>query len=192
MNGEWCIFNNRWSSEYCDSIVKRTEKYSFYQAHIGNDKEGVVDVSGRKSRVKFIHHTDQDFKDVFNDLWLAVSEANEKYFKFHISKLDSFQLTEYNAEYLGEYKKHKDVFWLNNDPYYHRKLSCVVQLTNPQLYTGGDLVLEDLEGGYPNIEQVRNQGSITYFPSFVSHAVTPVTSGIRHSLVAWFDGPKWR
>ena len=35
----------------------------------------------------------------------------------------------------------------------------------------------------------RNQGSIIIFPSFMMHQVTPITKGIRNSLVLWAYGP---
>ena len=32
-------------------------------------------------------------------------------------------------------------------------------------------------------------GTVIVFPSSIEHRVTPVTKGIRYSLVAWFLGP---
>ena len=37
---------------------------------------------------------------------------------------------------------------------------------------------------------MKKQGTIINFPSFVFHRVTPVTKGIRYSLVVWHTGPK--
>lgn len=80
---------------------------------------------------------------------------------------------------------------MNGDPYYHRKLSCVIQLSDPATYEGGDLTFEHV-AQYPNAEEMRQQGTAIFFPSFVRHAALPVTSGKRYSIAAWFDGPKWR
>ena len=33
------------------------------------------------------------------------------------------------------------------------------------------------------------QGTIIIFPSMLPHRVTPVTKGVRYSLVQWFSGP---
>ena len=46
---------------------------------------------------------------------------------------------------------------------------------------GNTVTLEEI----PRLEE----GSIIVFPSFVEHRVTPVTEGIRYSLVSWFVGP---
>jgi len=33
---------------------------------------------------------------------------------------------------------------------------------------------------------------VLIFPSWLQHRVRPVTRGIRHSLVSWVEGPRWR
>jgi len=38
----------------------------------------------------------------------------------------------------------------------------------------------------------KDKGSVLIFPSYINHKVSPVTKGIRRSLVAWFSGPRWR
>ena len=101
------------------------------------------------------------------------------------------QLAEYSDRDRGEYRDHHDVFWINGDPHFHRKLSCVIQLTPPDQYEGGDLQLLDV-GQFPLASDIRQQGSVLFFPSFFLHRATPVTRGTRHSIAAWFEGPKWR
>ena len=41
----------------------------------------------------------------------------------------------------------------------------------------------------PMDEEVYKRGTIVVFPSLLLHTVTPMTKGIRHSLVQWFSGP---
>ena len=41
----------------------------------------------------------------------------------------------------------------------------------------------------PMDKETKNKGTIIVFPSMLLHKVTPVTKGIRHSLVQWFSGP---
>jgi PKHD-type hydroxylase len=134
---------------------------------------------------------DNRFKFLFDTLWLTAIQANNDFFNVHITKLDYVQLAEYSAEYKGEYKDHHDVFWINNDPIYHRKLSCIIQLTDPNEYEGGEFELIDTNQ-FPNANDIKQQGTIIYFPSFFLHRAKPVTKGVRYSIAAWFDGPKWR
>ncbi|MFD0388339.1 2OG-Fe(II) oxygenase [Tistrella bauzanensis] len=61
-----------------------------------------------------------------------------------------------------------------------------IQLSAPEDYAGGDLVLEPQ--AVP-ITGPRRRGTAIAFPSYVVHEVTPVTQGQRYSLVAWIHGP---
>lgn len=190
MNGLWCYHKRKWSPEYCDSILKRAGTSDFFPGKVNTDGRFRDDL--RRSKIKFIQASDSNFKDVFDDLWLMALEANRVYFNFHISKLDFIQIGRYDSEDRGEYTSHQDVFWLNNDPTFHRKLSCSIQLSDQNLYSGGDLEFVDLPAETPPANDIREQGTAIFFPSFVTHRVTPVTKGSRLSLVAWFEGPKWR
>lgn len=189
MNGYWCYFLKKLSPEYCKDILDRSKAYDFFPGVIGSSE---LDTTVRRSNIKFIQSSDTRFKDVFDLLWLMAIDANKNFFNFHISKLDFIQIAEYDHINQGEYKRHHDVFWLNNDPVYHRKISCSIQLSDGASYTGGDLLLEDLHAEEPSAADIREQGTALFFPSFVLHKVNPVITGKRYSLVAWFDGPKWR
>ena len=73
-----------------------------------------------------------------------------------------------------------------------RKLSCTINLNNPGEYMGGNLKFDfgphSQNERYHECEEIRPQGSIVVFPSFVHHQVTPVTRGTRYSLVLWALG----
>ena len=45
---------------------------------------------------------------------------------------------------------------------------------------------------YHECVEIRPQGSIIVFPSYTHHQVTPVTRGIRYSLVLWSLGKPFR
>jgi predicted 2-oxoglutarate/Fe(II)-dependent dioxygenase YbiX len=42
------------------------------------------------------------------------------------------------------------------------------------------------------VQAPTHQGSLVAFPSFMTHRVTPVTRGLRWSLVTWLEGPPFR
>lgn len=77
-----------------------------------------------------------------------------------------------------------------------RKLSAVIQLSPPDSYEGGDLELAmyapDVSGTPQTRSQLRARGLMITFPSYMLHRVAPVTSGVRHSIVAWLHGPAFR
>ena len=72
-----------------------------------------------------------------------------------------------------------------------RKLSNIVQLTDPKEYEGGELEFDfrqydpDKKRKTQIAKEITPKGSIIVFPSFVWHRVKPVTKGLRYSLVNW-------
>lgn len=190
MKGEWCYFKGAFAPDVCDKILKLGLQLPSKEATMGVD--GSVKVSEfRRSKIRFIQQSDPNFTFLFDAMWKMAIEANDLWFNFHVTKISYIQLAEYDESYQGEYKKHSDVFWMNNDAHYHRKLTAVVQLTDPSTYEGGNLELFGLSE-YPNSQEVRGQGTAFFFPSFLEHQATMVTKGTRYSLACWFDGPKWR
>ena len=192
MIGEWCFMNTRFEPEFCQKIIDIALTIPAQKAAIGvNNINAQVDSTYRRSTIRFIEKRDARFKFLFDRLWKNAIEANDVWFKFDITKLDYIQFAEYDYAEQAEYKRHCDVFWINGDPTYHRKLSCTVQLTNPSNYEGGELELFDVSQT-PDPNELKKQGTVLFFPSFIPHAVAPITKGTRYSLAVWFDGPKWR
>ena len=77
-----------------------------------------------------------------------------------------------------------------------RKLSVTINLNSPGEYEGGNLKFDygpHVEGErYHECTEIRPQGSIIVFPSFVAHQVTPITRGTRYSLVLWSLGEPFK
>ena len=73
-----------------------------------------------------------------------------------------------------------------------RKLSMTINLNKPGEYEGGNLKFDfgphAAGKRFHECEEIRPQGSIIVFPSYVYHQVTPVTKGTRYSLVLWLLG----
>ena len=191
MNGEWCYFKSRFSKKDCDKILELGLQIEPKESSLGvaglNENQNT---DYRRSKVRFIQSHNTDFQFLFDEIWRMGMVANRDWFNFHITNLSFLQLAEYDESYQGEYKKHHDVFWVNNDKY-HRKLTCVIQLTDPSEYEGGEFEMFDL-AEYPNKEELKEQGTVIFLPSFIPHMVHPVTKRTRYSLTAWFEGNKWQ
>ena len=129
----------------------------------------------RRSRTAFL--TPAPHENLCTMISTALFTAN-KVFNFEIASLEPFQLAEYRE---GDfYDWHCDI----GRGAMTRKLSASLQLTDPNEYDGGAL---ELWGAAPIN---RTQGALLVFPSYTLHRVTPVTRGVRHSLVAWATGTK--
>ena len=77
-----------------------------------------------------------------------------------------------------------------------RKLSLTLNLNAPGEYDGGNLKFDfgPHAGGkrFHECVEIRPQGSIIVFPSYVYHQVTPVTKGTRYSMVLWSLGQPFK
>ena len=79
-----------------------------------------------------------------------------------------------------------------------RKLSSIIQLTDPKKYSGGELefcfpdVKPDNKKRTRICEEFKPRGSIVIFPSFLYHRIKKVTKGERNSLVCWSLGQPWQ
>ena len=119
-----------------------------------------------------------------NKLKMVFELANHSIFKYNIQELESVKILKYGVG--GKYKWHTDCGAKETST---RKLTAVVQLSDESRYKGGDLEfgITD-ETGKNNHKANKTRGSITIFPSFLSHRVTPITKGTRHSLITWMLG----
>ena len=78
-----------------------------------------------------------------------------------------------------------------------RKLSSVIQLSDPSTYEGGILELDPRQQN-PGVKKrtiitaSAKRGTIICFPSFVWHRATKVTKGVRYSIPMWSWGPPFK
>ncbi len=197
MRGEWCYYKQAFTEAECDEIVNIGLSGDLGSGVVGDGEWGnsdsITDYDMRNSDLRFINPGELGTQWIFDKMWRLALEANKQWLSFHLEEIESFQFTQYDGSKKQHYREHVDVFWVTRKPS-HRKLSAVVQLSHSDAYIGGDLEFRRLDE-YPDDGQkaeMRLKGSVIFFPSFVSHLVSPVTLGMRHSLVVWIDGPKWR
>ena len=182
---DWAYWEDALSPEECEIIKKIGTLKNKEKAHISGSKNNSshVDTLIRNNNLTWISEEDNTVF-IYERLTDIVNSLNDTFFKFHLYGFcENLQFTEYNAP--GEfYKGHIDK--TINGPI--RKLSLVVQLTDPAEYEGSDLVL--YTGSTEKM--TKKQGSVIVFPSYVLHEVTPITQGTRHSLVAWLAGDPFK
>jgi PKHD-type hydroxylase len=174
-------FEKGFTSEEVDKIVRESEQYSFEKATtVGDDRDLV-----RKSRIKWLPY-DGIWEWVIDRLSNQVQEANNSIWKFDLSCiLDNIQYTEYEGNG-GHYDWHLDI---GPGGISHRKVSIVVQLSDPSEYQGGVL---QIKNGTNEFDVPLGKGNVVIFPSFLLHRVTPLTSGNRKSLVLWVGGGHYK
>ena len=116
-----------------------------------------------------------------------IKDANNTVWRYALTKMTPCQFAKYEVG--GFYEWHQDTApGLHEHRGELRKLSVTLQLSNHDDYEGGEL---QFWRGNRNhiIPPIKAQGSIIVFDSHVWHQVTPVTKGVRYSIVSWILGP---
>jgi len=84
----------------------------------------------------------------------------------------------------GRFERHNDYSHDQADS--PRKLTVIIQLSEPADYDGGRLHIHGIE----TEDLPAERGTILLFPSFLYHSVSPITRGVRRALVCWVAGPR--
>ena len=138
----------------------------------------------RKSNVMFIENTPEN-EWIYNRLaGLAIQCNNERYWFDILGFHHNLQLASYTVGDFFDW--HLD---FGAGEISDRKLSISMQLSDSDEYEGGDL---QFMFNQKTVNAPREKGTIIVFPSFIMHRVTPITKGVRKSIVGWIAGPPYR
>jgi PKHD-type hydroxylase len=173
---------------FCNSEISKIIKIGKYlnpqRAETFGNGEDCLD--HRRSFVSWIN-INSETQWIYKRLTSHILMVNDKWYNFDLEKIERLQFTYYNSEEQGCYKAHVDpMIW---EMPHNRKLSFVMQLSDPSEYEGGELKLH--LGNIPDTVEKR-KGLAVFFPSYLLHEVTPVTKGERYSLVAWVHGKPFK
>jgi PKHD-type hydroxylase len=152
----------------------------------GKNGEQVIDKAYRETELSWAFPGTELFDTMFDYIKSANQNAG---WNLDITGMEDVQVGRYGIN--GHYDWHEDIFAPCPENF-QRKLSCSIQLSDPDTHEGGDLVIRTSPKGDETITAPRAQGSVIIFPSFMVHKVTPVTSGERYSAVGWMRGPAFR
>ena len=181
----FATWENGFSDSQINDIIRIGDDLIPKTATVSGAKENEDISKVRKSKTSWIQLNNQTTW-LYDSLAYIVRQLNGQFFDFDLDGfVEDFQYTVYDGS--GDhYSWHIDKGPTTGSP---RKLSIVLQLTDPSEYEGGDL--EFLTAPGPILAK-KQKGLIYAFPSWVLHRVTPVTSGVRRSLVVWVSGPKFK
>lgn len=167
-----------------DRIISICDRLPQTEGYLNSDKK--VDFDIRISKVSWIP-INAVTEWIYQRLTNCVLEVNSQFFNFDLDLIQNLQFTRYYGNSKGFYGKHLDS--MNWNLPVDRKLSFVLQLSDPSEYEGGELRLHLSD----NADVVhKKKGLITFFPSSVLHECTPVLEGERYVIVGWVSGPQFR
>jgi PKHD-type hydroxylase len=144
-----------------------------------------VDKGYRSSKITWIQ-LDRDSKWLYDKIGSLVNTANKEMWNFNIMGMkEPIQYGEYHSTENGHYDWHLDI----GGNIINRKISVTIQLSDPAGYEGGELQFMTSK----HIDTApKGLGNVIIFPSYFLHRVTPVTRGVRKSLVLWVSGEAFR
>ena len=133
-----------------------------------------------------------------------VLRANRENFLYDITGFDgeSMQYTSYEkGEYYGWHNdasievsfkptdnKQENFVVTNSEQI--RKLSFILQLSDPDDYEGGEV--QFMNGDGTTFFAPKTRGTVVVFDSRLQHRVKKIISGHRKSIVGWVVGPRWK
>jgi PKHD-type hydroxylase len=182
MTNRWAYWDEAFTPEECKKIIEYAEKFEKTAGTVRVNNEVIPTI--RDSNIRWIF-SEPEIDWFYQRLADIITRLNENYFRFDLfGFMEGFQFTEYNAPN-GHYDKHMDTMYNG----VIRKLSFVLQLSDPEDYEGGELHLH--LGCTPTIMK-KEQGTVIVFSSHTLHEVTAVTKGKRYSLVGWVTGTPFK
>ena len=217
----WVCFEGAIPEHICQKIIDHGCEKEVDQARIGTNEnldellkienptpEQTQEISRLKSKINKTRNSKVSW---MNEPWVKrwfnpfILESNSKIWNFQIDENEDYQFTIYEGDKKQHYDWHKDMFLPYPETHWNkkwrkkvRKLSAVIQLTDPSEYEGGNFWINHGDDGPTKkqkeilVEGFKKRGSVLVFPSFLYHKVEPVTFGTRYSLVSWTLGDSFR
>lgn len=180
----FATWDNGFSDAEISQIRQIGDAVATNTASVNPSNDIVQDI--RQSQVGWITLTNET-QFIYDKLGFITRSMNGQFWDFDLyGFVEDFQYTVYNGGN-DHYDWHMDKGNTNTAP---RKLSLILQLSDPSEYEGGDL--QFWISGKDPITTEKNKGLVYAFPSYILHRVTPVTRGTRKSLVVWIAGNKFK
>ena len=161
---------DRFLEEEIEDIKELGDALLWEEGKITGDK---VDHSIRNTRIAWIHPNTETHW-LFDRAIVIFSSS------LSFNMLQSMQYTIYDSKG-SHYDWHRDVG--SGDKIAKARVNVgIVQLSDPGDYKGGVLQIKHED---QVIDVMKTKGMVTTFPISMLHRVTPVTSGVRKTLIMW-------
>ena len=173
-----CTVNNVFTKEECESIINYSLQGINYAA---TNNINITDL--------FIHN----YKNItlpaneFTNSWQQricnyTYNLNKEYWNFELTTFTQNVFCLYEASNGSFCKPHLNMRPEKNT--INNKLNILLALTDTNLYTGNELLVNGHNGVIP-----LNQGAIIVFPSYLAYTFNPILSGHNYVLSTAVQGP---
>jgi len=178
---QWFKLPPIFTDEELDQIIEVVDKVAIAEASVIRDGPSYKDIFSRNCKAGWLDRNETS-NWIFKRIAKSITDVNDRTLKFELDHMEMLQYLEYG--FGNFYNRHVDN---GGDGVATRKLTAVVQLTDPKDYIGGGLTIESMA---KSRHAPRERGSVAIFPSHLPHKAHPVWYGKRKALVAWMRGKK--
>jgi PKHD-type hydroxylase len=177
------------NNEEINKILSYPEWLKTSDAYIGNSSEKtIINKNARTTDINWLG-LNQETIWIWEKLTNVVADVNSQFFKYDLTGCyEPIQLGIYKELNQGHYDWHIDA--CPTDKNVPRKLSMSLLLSDPSEFEGVELQIKSCNDEIQTLEMIK--GRAWFFPSYMLHRVTPVTKGVRRSLVLWIGGPEFK
>jgi len=189
MSKWWHLVKGAVDPADCAALIEYARNFKPQEATVLTKGKSDVMSNQRAATVRFIPRFDPNMLALYAKFQTWMLQANAAYWGIDYQDFHQVQVACYQPEH-GHHCWHKDcaLFGVDMGTAWDRKLTLVLQLSDPSDYEGGTL---ELEHGDLKPDQFA-RGDALIFPAMLKHRVLPVTRGTRYSLSTWAVGPRWR
>lgn len=184
MEGGTAAWRGLFSAVQLDGLERLCESLPLEPARLTG---GVSSI--RNTQVAWLHR-DRGTEALYRRMEEIVLRLNADLFRFDLSGLTTMQYAVYRQAEAGYFDWHNDYGRYRDDPAQEpRKITLSLQLSDGGAYDGCDL---EIRAAHPIDVAPRERGALVAFRANALHRVTPITRGVRKSLVIWAAGPEFR
>lgn len=184
MEGGTVAWRGLFSPARLDALERQCDGLVMEAARLNSGASSI-----RTTQVAWVHRS-AETESLYRDMEAVVLRLNVELFHFDLTGLTTLQYAVYEDAQAGFFDWHNDYGRTRDDPGQEpRKITMSLQLTDGAAYNGCDL---EIRAAHPVDVAPRERGALVAFRANALHRVTPITRGVRKSLVAWAAGPEFR
>ena len=171
------------TAKLCKEIIDLSSTLKKEQGKIKQKDATEDDKKRRDSTISWIPFN--KMQPMYDDLIHLIQKINRNHFGFNNLQItEEAQVSEYSKGQFYDWHTDSTIDMDIEPPV--RKLSMTLLLNDPSEFEGGNLEIAGKK-----MSRMK-QGYAAIFASFLQHRVTPVTKGVRKSLVVWFGGEPFK
>lgn len=156
------------TSEECDWLLDQAGTYISSGLSYAKDRD---DAFIRKSVLNNKHRISEQ---------CDMGQPTGEIYDLLLSKLKQFNIEDLNNAFISYVRYFEGGFFVRHVDGPERIATVIIQLSDSEEYSGGNLIVKDTVVG-------REKGNTVIFNTQVPHELTEVFSGIRNALVIWIE-----